>query len=355
MFSDTDTILNNLQSRLHRSGASYTMTDSASTSANSEKTLPIQNRDTIPSITIFQEQNNQPKFTGRPTDNISVYQFIRDAEDTIRKRALTTDEDKINVLRQNIENDDCPARNLLYSTHFLNCKNYSDFKKSLIQSFATTSKLGPISSLFRLAEIFKPSIPSTNIYNALKHSGVTFSSILDQFQDTEWVKDGKMELNKVAVIISYIHFLVMLEPNLFNKIRSDSPLQNNESIFQHAQKYFSSQSTINPIRALGIDKNSAPQASRSRPLLRNNTNNNARSQFPSKNRERSKSPGKSYCKFCKKSGHTLSNCWSVKNNNYCSYHDSTTHNTKDCRARQNRQGSYSQSGENKRSTDTTIK
>ena len=128
MFSDTDTILNNLQSRLHRSGASYTMTDSASTSANSEKTLPIQNRDTIPSITIFQEQNNQPKFTGRPTDNISVYQFIRDAEDTIRKRALTTDEDKINVLRQNIDSNDCPARNLLYSTHFLNCKNYSDFK-----------------------------------------------------------------------------------------------------------------------------------------------------------------------------------------------------------------------------------
>ena len=346
MFSKhTDTIISDLQNRVHRSGLKYTTMENSASSSKSQ----IEHTNPIPAITIFQEYPSQPKFTGKASDNVSVYQYIKDCEDIIRKRNLISDEDKINVLRQNVDTVDCPARDLLYSTHFLTCKDYNEFRKSLIRSFASTSKLGPISSLFKLAEILKPAVASTNIFTALKHSGSTFSSILEQFQDTDWVDNGKMDLNTVAKIISYIHFLVLLDPILLNKIQTSAPLKHNETIWSHSQQFFTFQPSTTPIRAFEIKTNSAQNNERSRSKFRNNDNNRQRSN--SRNRGRSKSPNGKFCKFCKKTGHSLSECWSVKNNTFCSFHMSTTHNTKDCRSRSGQR----KSGEEQRNLDNTIK
>ena len=301
----------------------------------------------IPPITILHDDSTGPKFTGRDNDPVSVYQFLREGEDIIRKRQLTTDQDKINVLRERVSTEQCPARNVLFTDFFLQCKNYEDFKRCMITTFASTSKLGPISALFRLAELFRENYQEKDIYEALMHASNTQSSILDQFENTDWLVNDTFSRKRVAVIISYIHFLTMVSPALFKKLQT-SQLKPTDSLWLHAQEFFKfkGEQTATPVRAFNMAKTETTSERQSRPRTRDQSRRKYASRSPS--RGRSQTPGKeAYCPFCRRKGHTLGNCWTVGHNKYCVYHDSRTHDTKDCRGRKT--VTHKQSGEVKRS------
>lgn len=223
-----------LNSRVHRSGNVYNMADS---NPNTPSQSNPQNPPSSVPLTIVHDHVTGPKFTGQD-DGLSVYTFIREAEDTIRKRQLNVDQDKINVLRERVSQDPCPARSLLFTDFFLQCKSFDEFKKALIKTFASTSKLGPISSLFTLASIFREGVKPMGIYDALMHASTTQSSFVDQFRDTDWVTDGKMSLEHVSLLLSYVHFLSLLDPAVFKKIMS-SQLKPDDSLWLHAQEFFS--------------------------------------------------------------------------------------------------------------------
>ena len=179
-------------------------------------------------------------------------------------------------------------------------------------------------------------------------ASTTQANIHDQFADTPWTQNGSMSLESVSVIISYLHFLTQLNTTLYEKFKTVQ-LKPNESLWQHAQEFLStsSQSSEQAIRAAHVAPLEIPPTSHrpSRSKTRSNTRSPQRSpqrktsfsRYNQSYRSKSRDPSPNtsnfssqYCKFCKRNGHTLSNCRTVGRYTYCAYHDSRSHSTKNC-------------------------
>ncbi|KAG0714837.1 hypothetical protein GWK47_013342 [Chionoecetes opilio] len=358
-----------LNVRVHRSGSQYaTMTPPLP--GQSSPPTSQQGASSSNSVTIIHDTITGPKFTGRDEDGMSVYTFLRESGDLICKRQLTNDEDKINVLREKVASDQCPARSILHSVYFLTCKNYENFRKAFVTTFATTSKLGPMSSLFRLSSVFRDRVPSHNVYDALMHASSTRAGIVDVFANSPWVDaDSKMTLESVGTLISYIHFLTMLSPAAYHKFQG-SQLLPTESLWEHAQEFLSTKERVDDqaIRmAMNTDRQRSPVSSQSgaqqTPIFPNRSKQGQKSRLsyrfrsPSVNSRRNysqhrrnmRSPSKErdqyrgqsrvpnnyryqnyFCSFCNISGHTLSHCRVVNSTKYCAFHQSRTHDTHEC-------------------------
>ena len=198
--------------------------------------------------------------------------------------------------------------------------------------------------MFTLAEILRGANTQRGITDAMRSASTTQSSILDQFENSDWVVDGAVPLKRMAVLISYIHFLTMLSPTLFKKFQR-SQLRPDETILRHGQKflkYETPNTSTQPIRAINIPTPADVVDRQARSRTRNVSRNRRYiSRSPSRRR---KDTDSSYCTFCRRRGHDLTDSWSVKNSKYCSYHNSRTHNTRDCRSRR-QQTPYRQPGE----------
>lgn len=109
--------------------------------------------DTTPptTITIINDNTQTPRFKGE-RGGMDVYTFLSNVDDVTAKRRLTTDKDKINVLRDLADPSNCYAQSVIMSDYFMIETFFKGLRDMVIHVFAARSKLGPVSVLFKMVE-----------------------------------------------------------------------------------------------------------------------------------------------------------------------------------------------------------
>lgn len=99
---------------------------------------------TFTPVTIVHESSSLPKFIG---ESVPVHEFLRDVRDETVRGSLTTDKEKIALLKSHVDLGDCLARDIIQSDQFSSFTDYEAFKSGFIQQFSGSVKVGALDPL----------------------------------------------------------------------------------------------------------------------------------------------------------------------------------------------------------------
>lgn len=294
-------------------------------------------------VEVISDDSRLPKFTGEK-GSIDVHTWLRQVDDAITKRRLTTDEEKINVLRERVDPGPCYARYFLDGDVFQHATNYQDLRAKCINLFGARSKLGPVSAILKLTDSLRPGIPKMLQREAISFSGPIFSDFLLHFKDSRWTdENGKMKLEDVARLVSYIAFMSKVNNKVYSRLAEEEPIEPGQALLDYLTPYLhldkEDRDTTAVRAAYSSDRDTSRPQTRGRIGTRRSYTPGASNQYY-RRQSRSSSRGRKFipfCKICRRRGHLTENCWYNKSHStgkkFCTYHNIPGHDTSECRAR----------------------
>ena len=303
-----------------------------------------------------------PKFDG---ENIPVHAFLRDTEDEMIRRNITTDKEKIALLKSRINLGDCLAGDIIQSDLFQSFHEYTAFRKEFLFQFSGIDKVGSLAPLYKFAQTMHAETPDYSISQAIKSSSQFKTEFMQQMEHSAWVDNGKISLENCVNLFGYFHFLTVLPSNVA-KDADKHEFAPGQTITEFARNFKDKCSKISPVASVSYSQDRGrprqrmqPDGSRQRsasgalnhphppPTSQSPTRTQDQplhhsSHHPSASYQRGRSPSHArqqyYCSYCKKSGHTIKYCYTRPSEAYsqrhpywCDHHGYCQHETTDCR------------------------
>ena len=308
-------------------------------STMAEKTPPAES--SANHLVVVHEDPRQPKYTGE-TGGMDVYTFLSLADETIAKRKITDEKEKIDVLRNLVDPNPCEARSFIMGDFIKKAQSYEEVRNLCINIFSNQSKLGAVSSLFKLADAARNRRKPSQTHDAVRLASNVMNDCLLQFEPSPWNKGGSVPLPDVIKLFGYIRFLIEVPDDVYKRLKETDGLTPDKTITEYAAPFWSQSGSSSPAASVSALSATRAGTRRASPVRKHPSSKrrDGRSSSRGPGRSSSRSPSRSpergadkrTCIRCRRRGHTSATCRAkYPARQYCKYHKTNTHSTEDCR------------------------